>query len=151
VAGGAEILGEFGEPARRLLGDGLAGEPGLQPVRLGERPFQLLARRWLAQLVERDVVAPGDRVGPVGDDPEPVEVGDNQERRVLERQGIALELVQRVVEALALALVLPAEAAALPDVGPAFPARGLGGPLLEAVPFAPGVGVGRLGLVQELA
>jgi hypothetical protein len=39
---------------------------------------------------------------------------------------------------------------ALPDVGPALAARGLGGTPLEAVPIATWIGVGRLGLVQEL-
>ena len=119
-----------------------ARQAGAEPLGLGERPFELLAVLRLAQAVEVELVAGGDRVGPVGDDPEAVEIADDQERRVLQRQRVALQLVERLVEVLAAALVLPAEAAALPDVRPALAAGGLGRALLEAVPLAFGVGVG---------
>ena len=49
------------------------------------------------------------------------------------------------------ALVLPAEMAAHPDVGPAVAAVGLADAPLEGVVRAVGVGLGGLGLVQQLA
>ena len=125
--------------------------PWAELLGVGERPFERLAVGRLAQTVEIELVTLRDRVGPVGDDPEPVEVAGDQQGRVLEGERIALQLIERPVEALAPALVFPAEAAALPDVRPAFAAGGLGGAALEAVPLALGVGVGRLGLVQQLA
>jgi hypothetical protein len=39
----------------------------------------------LAQAVEVDLVAGGDRVGPMGGDPEPIEIAGDQERRTLAR------------------------------------------------------------------
>jgi hypothetical protein len=96
-------------------------------------------------------VTGGDRVGPVGDNPEAVEIAGDQERRILERERVALQLIDGVVEAATAALVLPAEAAALPDIRPALAAGGLADAFLEAVRLALGVGVGRLRLVQKLA
>jgi hypothetical protein len=96
-------------------------------------------------------VAGGDRVRPIRDNPEAIEIASDQERRVLERERIAFQLIDRVVEALAPALVLPAEAPALPDVRPALAAGGLGRATLEAVPLALWVGVGRFWLVEKLA
>ena len=50
-----------------------------------------------------------------------------------------------------LALVLPGEAVALPDVGPTLAAGVPAGAAFEAVAFAGGVGVGRRGLAEEPA
>ena len=50
-----------------------------------------------------------------------------------------------------LALVFPAEVAAHPDVGPALAAVGLADAALEGVPGAVGIGLGRLGLAEQVA
>ena len=50
---------------------------------------------------------PADAVRPVGADPEPHHVGDDQQRRVLQRQRVLTELVEGGVEVRALPLVLP--------------------------------------------
>ena len=50
-----------------------------------------------------------------------------------------------------MALVLPGEVVALPDVCPAVAAGVLARTPLEAVPLTSGVGVGRLRLIQQLA
>ena len=55
-------------------------------------------------------------------DHEAVEVADDQQRRVLQRLAAIAGAAECGVEVLVLALVLPAEVAALPDVGPAFAA-----------------------------
>ena len=66
-----------------------------------------------------------DAVRPVGADPEPHHVGDDQERRVLERERVLAELLEGRVQVGAPALVFPGEVVALPDVRPAVAARGL--------------------------
>jgi hypothetical protein len=84
-------------------------------------------------------------------DPEAVHVGDNQQRRVIQRNCILLELGESLVEILALALVFPGEAALAPDINPALAARGLGRTFLEGEPFALGVGADRVFLAQQRA
>jgi hypothetical protein len=64
-------------------------------------------------------------------DDDPVEVADDQQRRVFERLAVLQELVVGGGEVLVFALVFPAEAAALPHVGPAFAAAVLRGAALE--------------------
>jgi hypothetical protein len=71
-----------------------------------------------------------------------LEVRDDQERRVLQGRGVELELLEGGLEVLPLALVLPAEAAPAPDIGPTLAAPGLGGALLESIPGALGIGLG---------
>jgi len=70
-------------------------------------------------------------------DLEPIEVGDHQQRRVVERLAVVVELPAGRLQVLALALVLPREVAALPDVGEAATAVELLGP------FSKGVGLPR--------
>ena len=82
------------------------------------------------------------RVGEVGVDLEAVEVADDEQRRVLKSLAVLQELLVGGGQVLVLALVLPGEVAALPDVGEAIAADGLLGALLEGVPVA-----GRVGLV----
>ena len=60
-----------------------------------------------------------NRVGPVGVDAEALGVGDDQQRRVFQRHRIELQLLIGEVEVGAVLLVLPAEVAALPDIGEA--------------------------------
>ena len=96
-------------------------------------------------------MGPADAVRPVGADAEPLHIGDDQQRRVLQGQGVLPELIERRVEVGALALVLPGEVMALPDVGPASTAGVLANPALEAVRRADRVVGGRLGLIQQLA
>jgi hypothetical protein len=76
---------------------------------------------------------------------------DDEQRRIFQGRGVDLELLERLLEVLARTLVFPAEAGALPDVGPAFAAAGLGGALLEAIALAVGVGLRRGGLVEQTA
>src|SRR5207245_991776 len=86
---------------------------------------------------------------PVCMDLEAIHVADNQERRVFQRDGIALQLREGGIQVFALALVFPTEAAALPDVGPALSAGRFRRALLEGVPFALRVGIARRALTQN--
>jgi hypothetical protein len=85
--------------------------------------------------------------GEGGVDDDALAVADDEQRRVVELQGVVGELLERGVEVAAGLLVLPAEVAALPDVGPAVAAIGLPGAALEAVV----VGVARLGDAEQVA
>ena len=93
----------------------------------------------------------GDSAGEGGVDDDTLDVADDEQRRVFQGWGVDLELLEGDLQVLARALVLPAEAGALPDIRPAVAAAGLGGALLEAVPLAVRVGLRRGGLVQEQA
>ncbi len=151
VPAGAQVAGELREGGCCLGRHRLPGQARLQPVRLGEDPLQGLAVPGLDQLLDAQLDPARDGVGPVGDDQEALEVAGDEQRRVVEGQGILLKLCQSGVEVGTLALVLPGEVAFLPDVAPAAPARGLDRPLLEAVVGTAHIDIGGLGLVQQLA
>ena len=91
------------------------------------------------------------RAGEVGVDLEAVHVADDQQRRVFQVLAVQEQLLVGGGQVLVLALVLPAEVAAHPDVGPAVAAVGLVDAALEGVPGAVGVGLGRLGLAEQVA
>jgi hypothetical protein len=84
-------------------------------------------------------------------DLDPVEIGDHEERWVLEGVLVVDELAVGGPQVLALALVLPGEEALLPDIGEAVTAVELLGPLLERVPGAGRVGIGRGRLAEHPA
>jgi hypothetical protein len=151
VPSGAQALGELGELLSSDLRDVAAGETRSQPLGLTKGPFELVAVGRLAQPVEVELVGGRDRVCPIGDDPESVEIAGDQQRRVFKRQRVTLELIDSLIQASSAALVLLAEASAFPNVRPAFTAGRLGGAALKAIPLAFGVCVGRLRLVQQLA
>jgi hypothetical protein len=83
-----------------------------------------------------------DRVRPIRVDAEAVEIADDKERRVLQREGVLLELREGGVQVFPLALVFPSEMAALPNVGPTLAPGRLSRAALEGEPIAGGVGIG---------
>ena len=151
VAAPAQCLRDRRERGRRALGERLPGLSRPQPNRIRERPLEPVARRRVGQVVELELVRLADAVRPVGADPEPHHVGDDQERRVLERQRVLPQLLEGGVEVGAPSLVLPGEVVALPDVRPAVAARVLARAPLEAVRRAGRVGLDRRRLAQQPA
>ena len=141
---------QFGELRRRFLGQRLARPRRAQLLGVGERPFQQPQPQRIGQFRQRDLVRLGDRVGEVGADHDPRDVGHDQQRRIAERPGIQQQLPVGGVQVAALLLVFPGEAVAPPDIGPAILAGELGGALLERVVLAGGVAVRRR-LVQQVA
>ena len=133
-------FGDGGEVLGDVLGDLLAGLLRLQPLGMAEDVAQQLARAGVRDVVEREVVLLLNRVGPVGVDAEALGVGDDQQRRIFQRDRIELELLIGAVEVGAVLLVFPAEMPALPDVGEAAGAVDLRDALLEGI----AVRVGRL-------
>ncbi|MDE0070733.1 MAG: hypothetical protein OXO48_13530 [Caldilineaceae bacterium] len=90
-------------------------------------------------------------VGPVGVDAEAHHVGDDEEGRVLEGEGVLAQLVEGGVEVFMRPFVFPGEAVALPYVSPAAAAAVLARTALEAVALAGGVVLGWRRLVEQAA
>ncbi len=105
----------------------------------------------LAQFVQRDFVSAVDRRSEIRADDEALHVADDQQRRVFERILVEQELLVSLFQILPLALVLPAEEAPLPHVGPPAPAAVLGRAALESEPLARGVGLRRLRVLEQFA
>ena len=112
--------------------------PGRRSLGIGHRPLELVADGGVEEIVERELVGLADAVGPVGADAEPGHVGDDQEGRVLQGERVLAQLIEGGVEVGVLALVLPGEAVAFPDVGPALAAGVPAGAAFEAVAVAGG-------------
>jgi len=87
----------------------------------------------------------------VGVNLEPVHIADDQQRRIVQVLTVAQQLLIRAVEVLVLALVLPAEVPAHPDVSPALAAVVLRDAPLERVPRNILVDVGGFRLPQQIA
>lgn len=146
-----QALRQLREFFRRLFGQHLAGLGRLQPLGIEEAGAQHITGRTVEQVVQREFAHLLHRVGPVGVDAEPVHVADDQQRRVIQRDGILLELGEGAVEVLLLALVFPGKAMPAPDIGPAFAPAGFRCALFEGEPFALGVGAGGLFNVEQFA
>ena len=123
--------------------------PGFRRSGSDEDPLEGLALAGIGEILEPQLDPPRDGVGPVGDDQEPFEIADHQQRRVLQRQGILLELRERVVEIAPLPLYSQAKCPRFQTSAQPRRPEALSAPLLEAV-LAVGI-LGRLRLAQELA
>ncbi len=137
------------ERRRRPLGEGAPGLAGPQPLGIRKSPLQPVTDRAVGEVVEVEFIGSTDAVRPVGADAEPPQVGDDQQRRVFQRQRILPELRERSIKVGALALVLPGKAVALPDVGPAVAARVFASTTFKAIRRARRIGLSRRRFVQE--
>jgi hypothetical protein len=100
---------------------------------VGEHPFEDLPGFRFDQLVDADFAGFVRVAGEGGVDDDAFAVADDEQRRVFQLQGVVGELLEGGVEVASRLLVLPAEMAALPDIGPAIAATGFAGAALEAV------------------
>ncbi|MBB3989585.1 hypothetical protein GGR19_000990 [Croceicoccus naphthovorans] len=144
-------MGKLGEFLCRLFGQHLARLCWLQPFRIEEAIAQEIAGGAIEQIIQREFVDLLHRVRPVGVDAEAVHVTDDQQRRIVERDGILLQLGECAVEVLLLALVFPGEAFLAPDICPALAPAGFGSALFKGEPFALGVGGDRVFDVEQAA
>ena len=151
VAAVPQRLRQRREPLRRALGDLLPRLAGPQPLGVGQRPLELVASGRVPQVFQPELVGQADAVGPVGADAEALQVADDQQRRVLQRQRVLPQLPEGGVQVGVGAFVFPGEVVALPHVGPAVAARVLPRAALEAVALAGGVGFDRRRLVEHAA
>ncbi|MBI2929680.1 MAG: hypothetical protein HYY24_28805 [Verrucomicrobia bacterium] len=147
----AHGLGDFGEMAAGLLGDGFTGNAGAELVRrvkYGVEDFEA------ARLVERrqgDFVGPGGRVVEVGVDADDVQVAHDQQRRVVEVGAVFEKLVISGPEVFVPAFVFPAKEVLFPNVGPTVAAAVLGRASLKGEPLSFRIGRLRLGVADEFA
>ena len=121
--GPRHLVGRLPRPQRRRLGHHRA------------QHAQRLRRALPAggQVVERHAVDAGPGVGEVGVDLDAVHVAHHQQGRILQRLAVVEQLAIGGRQVAARPLVLPAEVAPLPDVGPALAAARPRRPRLERV------------------
>lgn len=152
VAALLQRSGEPGEVAGDLLGQLLPGLGRPKHLRIRECGLQPAALLGILQLLDRDRVDARDGIGPVGVDADRrADVRDDEQRRIVERDGIALQLREGGIEVRPRALVFPGEAAAPEHVGEAVAAGRPGGADLESVVAAGRIGIGRGRFVQQPA
>ena len=143
--------GEFGEARGRRFRYLIGGLSRTQRLRLAHHRAQDAQRsRGLvpagSKVFERQRVDDGTGVGEVGMDLDPVHVADDERGRILQVLAVVKQLPIGGGEVGVVALVLPTEVSALPDVGPTpVPGAQSFGAGLEGVPLA-----GRIGLVRRL-
>lgn len=154
-----EALGEAGEDLGGFLGDEGVGAVGAEGVGVAEECAEDF-ERWkragggglvaveIGEIEGVDALAGG---GEVGVDFEAVEVADDEERRVAEVLAIVVDLLVGGLEVLVLALVLPGEVVAEPDVGEAFATVDLVQGLVEGVTLTGGVGCSGMRLAEHVA
>ena len=147
----AERLRELRERRRGAPGERLATLARAQAPRIGHRPLELVAHGGIREVVQHEFVRLAHAVGPVGADPEPHHVRDDQQRRILKRQRVLAQLIECRAEVSVLALVLPRETVPLPHVGPTVAASILAGAALEAIAVASRIGFGRRWLAEQPA
>ena len=129
----AHGLGDFGKSSGGLGGDGGGGLFRAELLGVREDPAQELPLFRIDQFLDADLARFVRIAGKGGVDDNPLPVGDDQKGRVFELQGIVGELFEGGGKVAAGLFVLPAEAAPLPDIGPAVAAVRFLGPALEAV------------------
>ena len=139
--------GDGGETASRFLRDLVIGAAGPKLLRVLEQRAQPGERLRLADLFQPDAVNLRWRTGEMSVNLDAQAVADHQQRRVIQRQRIGHQLLQRRRQIAARRFVLPGEAAALPHIRPAAPSPGPRRAALETVMFQ----VVRLADAQQLA
>src|SRR5450759_3279264 len=138
MTAGTESRRQIGEVLRGAFGQLLAQSRRAQTLGVCEDSPEDAQRfaRVGREIVEGEAVDPRHGVGEVGVDLEAGEIAYDEKRRVAQSLAVAVELRVGRGEVLALALVLPGEVVAHPDVGPAVATFGLAGALLEGIPPA---------------
>ncbi len=147
----AQDFGETGEFAGGFFGDVLWGLRGLEGFGLVEEGVQPTLPVLGQQIVEGDGVDALDGVGEVGVYENGVDVGYDEEGRVLQGLAVLEQLLIGFVEVGVFAFVLPGEVVFFPDVGPALAAASLGRAGFEGEGLAGGVFFGGGGVADEAA
>ena len=96
----------------------------------------------ISQVVQRQPADGVDGIGKMRMDFNRLEIGDDQQRRIVQRQRVLLQLPQRRAQVLVFALVFPGETVPPPHIGPALAAARLSRPFLEGEPLAVRIGDG---------
>jgi hypothetical protein len=104
-----------------------------------------------AEGVERDDVGFDLGVGPVRVNLDPVVIGNDQQRRVVQRLGVLLELAQRLLQILVRSLVLPGEMILEPNIGKTRATAGFADAALEGEKVTFRIERLRFGVTNEIA
>ena len=129
----AHVSGESGK-----VPGGLGGDDGCRFFRtefweIGEDPAQNLPLFGVAQFFDANFAWLVRVAGEGGVDDDAFAVGDDEQRRVFELQGVVGELMQRGGKVVPRLFVFPAETAPFPDIGPAVAATRLFGAVFKTV------------------
>ena len=92
------MLGDAGKCFCRLLGDAYGGYPGVKFLGCSEKMLQFLERLGCVQIIECDSVFLVNAVVEVGMDDDRLHIGDNKQWRIVQRDGVALELSERLTQ-----------------------------------------------------
>jgi|GEM_PF-6599023 len=110
-AADAHAVGQGREAFGHVLGDCFDRLAGFQGVRIGEQLAESVQVGRLGQVIEIKGKNDGRLGGEVGVNLEPVQVADDEQRRVLQVLTIKEKLLVRLLQTAALALVFPGELA----------------------------------------
>src|ERR1035437_9367390 len=144
----AHGLGDVGEVAAGLLGDGFTGDAGPELVRSVKYCVEDLEAARLVKGRQVELVYPGGRVVEVGVDADDVHVAHDQQLWVVEVGAVFEKLVVGNIEVFVPAFVFPAKEVLFPNGGPAVSAAVFGRALLKGEPLSLRIGLLRLGGAQ---
>ena len=85
----------------------------------------------IEQIIQGQAMDHIDGIGEIRMNLDRFEIGNDQQRRIVQGQGVLLQLPEGRAKVLVFALVLPGETAPAPDIGPALAAAGFLHALLE--------------------
>ena len=129
----AHVSGESGKVPGGLGGDGGGGFFRTEFWRIGEDPAQNLPLFGVDQFFDANFARLVRVAGEGGVDDDAFPVGDDEQRRIIELQGVVGKLMQCGGEVAPRLFVFPAETAPFPDICPAVAATGFFGPVFKAV------------------
>ena len=147
----AEALSQLRELPGRRFSQLFPAHLGPEVLRLAEGPLQQAPFVGKYEVVERDRVDHLNCICEVRADHDPVHVGDDQQRRILQIVDIVLQLRIGRNEVFVLPFILPAKTSLLPHVGKSIPAAGLCGSVVEAVRIPLAVDLSGRRLSQQAA
>ena len=145
----AQTVGELGKFSGDFLGNTGAGFGRAELLGVIEDGPQLGQALWGEQIIQGQRRHLLDGVSEVGVNDDALDVGNDEQRRVLERFPVEQELVIGFVQVLVFALVLPGEEALFPNIGPALTAPLLVGSRFESEVLAGRIIFGGCGMADQ--
>lgn len=145
----AHELGELGEALGGPFGELGGSKGGPERFGIGKDPPQDAEILGLMETLKVEFQYVFSETSEVGMDNELIHIADDEERRILQIVAVEEQLLVRCFQVFVLALVLPPEMLAHPDIGPAVPAFFLTDAPFKGVPGTLRISLGGLGLSQQ--
>lgn len=95
VAALRQAGGDLPHGSGGLFGDGVGGDAGFEALGFGKQPLELFQVFRQADVFQRDGVDFAGGAGKVGVDLDDAGIGDDQQRRAVQRQGVGHQLLER--------------------------------------------------------